>query len=444
MSGRRSSDALPRAPLELAHPLDVQAAGVPGARIAAELPPGEAAPLLKVLRAVLAWTRDPLRAAEMVDCAALRRLERDLLRRPFDKGPWAALAVLARAMARPFDAEPREVAWACACVAEWGLERRATDTALDFARGAALAWPDHARFAWLIGLVFDRHSRLREADAWLRRAHRVAVWTDDWEARARSLNSLGLLRWKAGRFAASKELYGRAIQAARRKGLEHVEAIATHNLMIAHVDVGEHEEAERCAVAAFDLYGTAHPRLPFLMHDVAQHWTQQGDYPRALHVFRALLPTIDDVALRLRVEAGAARAAGASGLADEFERLWQAGWRDAALVEEDGVVAGALYELGVGAASLGDWDRASMAFRRTMELAGSGGSSDNLIKAERALEAVRRRELVEDSVPAHAERRNTVRADNLAAGFLRVVASGGARPAVGGSRPQRQAAPARP
>ncbi|HEX2202256.1 MAG TPA: tetratricopeptide repeat protein [Longimicrobium sp.] len=420
MSGRRSPDALPRAPLELAHPLDVQAAGVPGARIAAELPPAEAAPLLQVLRAVLAWTRDPARAAELVDSAALRRLEGDLLRRPFEEGPWAALAVLAGAMAAPHGAEPREVAWACACVAEWGLERRASDTALDFARGAALAWPDHARYAWLIGLIFRGRGHLREAEAWLRRAHRVAVWTDDWEARARSLNSLGLLRWEAGRFAASKELYERAIRAAQRKRLRDVQAIATHNLFVIYAEVGEAEAAEQCAASAFALYDASHPRRLGLVSDVAQHWTNQRCYRRALPIFRALLRRVEDPALRLRIAAGGAHAAGATAGVHEFEGYWSEVERQAEQVEALQVVATALHEAGLGAAHLRSWERAAGAFGRALEAARANNTADVLIKAEEALTHVQLQELPPE-IASVAEHGETRAAKALAASFLRTL-----------------------
>lgn len=305
-------------------------------------------------------------------------------------------------------------------MAEWGLERRATDTALDFARGAALAWPDHARYAWTIGLIFGSHGQLREADAWLRRAHRVAVWTDDWEARARSLNSLGLLRWKAGRFAASKELYERAIQAARRKGLKHVQAIATHNLFVVYAEAGEVETADRYAAAAFALYDPSHPRRPYLVHDVAQHWTNQGCYRRALPIFRALLPRVEQPDLRLRIAAGGAHATGAVGGVQEFRRYWSEIERQVARVDPPQIVATALHEAGLGAAHLRDWKRAKDTFRRALEVARGCGASDVLIKAEEALSCVERQELPPEiaSVEPYV---GTRVGKTLAAGLLRML-----------------------
>ena len=196
---RRSDSELPHAPLELLHPLLLPGAEIPGAEIVGELGcTGDATTLLQLYRAVLAWSAHPENAPSF-DRGAMERTEYALLSR----GPDALASpagLLAGYMSRPETATQREVSWACICIADWATERGARGTALRFTEAAALAWPRHARYAWMVARMLRAQDRVRESEAWFRRAHRVAVWSDDWEAQARTLNSLGNLNLAIGRF----------------------------------------------------------------------------------------------------------------------------------------------------------------------------------------------------------------------------------------------------
>src|SRR2546423_1481926 len=177
---RRSGAELPHAPLELLHPLALPAAEPAALDALTEVPAEHRPTLFKLLRAVLAWSRDPARAAETLDAGALGRLEGELL--ACGPGPLASpLALLAGYLGHGRDAEPRQVAWACVCVADWAIERQARKTALLFTQAAALAWPRHARYAWLAARLLRAYGHPRESEAWYRRAYRVAAWTDDSE-----------------------------------------------------------------------------------------------------------------------------------------------------------------------------------------------------------------------------------------------------------------------
>jgi tetratricopeptide (TPR) repeat protein len=390
---RRSASSLPRAPLELVHPLALPAAALSGVEVLEELPSAWAVPALRVLRAVLGWSGG---AAAALDPAALASLERELLSPPpGEDGPWAPLALLAGVLARPGEADAERVAWACVCVAEWALDAGAHQTALAFARTAALAFPQQARYAWLVGRLLRGQGMLRDSEAWLRRAHRVGVWTDDWEAQARTLTSMGRLHHEVGRFGIAKRLNIRAVHVAQRHRMRELEGVAQHNLFALHADCGEVECAEAAAKEAFKSYGPHHPHLPMFLHDVAQFWVEQGYHWRALPVFELLLHHFTEPEARLRVSAGAARASGAAGNRQSFARHAA----EALNLVDDGaqpsMAATALYEVGIGASSLGDWSRAYSTLQHASEFARQAGVADVALKAEDAMSRIIARDSLE-------------------------------------------------
>ncbi|HEX9939447.1 MAG TPA: tetratricopeptide repeat protein, partial [Longimicrobium sp.] len=314
MAARRRSDSeLPHAPLELLHPLLLPGADIPGAEILGELGcTPDATTLLQLYRAVLAWSAHPENSPAL-DSASLERTEFALLSRGDD--PLASPAgLLAGYMAQPEAATQREVAWVCICIADWATERGARATALRFTEAAALAWPRHARYAWMVARMLRAQNKVRESEAWFRRAHRVAVWSDDWEAQARTLNSLGNLNRTIGRLPLAKRLNLRARRVAHRHDLTGLEAEVTHDLFITSAEMKAFEQAEAFAAEAFKMYGRTHPRLPMLMHDVAQFWVDQGHYERAFPVLTALVRRFDNPSESIRVLAAATHAAGALGL----------------------------------------------------------------------------------------------------------------------------------
>lgn len=415
---RRSESDLPHAPLELLHPMMLPGAEIPGAEILSEIGGGDGATLLGLLRAVLAWSANPGHAAAL-DRDALERTEYTLLSRGADAFASPA-GLLAGYMARPKMASERDVAWACICISDWASERGARKTALQFAIAAALAWPRHARYAWMVARMLRAHDQLRESEAWFRRAHRVAIWSDDWEAQARVLNSLGNLHLAVGRFPQAKRLNLRARRVARRHALTAIEAEVTHDLFITAAEMKAFDQAEAFASEAFSLYGRAHPRLLMLMHDVAQCWVEQGLHARALPVLTALLRKFAEPAERIRTVAAAAHAAGALRLRDAFERCWAEFWEAANEVTKSHLLASTLYEVGLGAADLEQWERAASVLELAREHAAAAESHDVRMRADAALTLVRARRVIEETVPRAAE----TAGDVLARGFLSSLASG--------------------
>lgn len=380
-------DALPPAPLELAYPLQVPVPQPQGRAILCELAPEEAPVVIRALRGVLAWSLDPSLVTGGMDGWAAA-----------DAGKLSEpLRVLREELAKGVDADAKTVARGCAGVMEWALERGAGETALLFAEAAAVAWPASARHAWMAARMYRARARYREAEAWLRRSARVAVWSQDSEAQALALNSLGTLYAQQGSFPLAIRHLKQALVLARRHRLRACEAAVSHDLLAVSIWTGNHAQAEAYAARAFSLYGPEHPTLPRLAHDVAHLWNSQGKFVLALPVLQALLPHFQVPADRLRVLASTARAAGGSGEREAFDRAWTEAWAIVELQEDQAaaVLPATLLELGYGAAGAERWEHARQALARALQAARARGEHDVEMQAEAALEMVERHERVE-------------------------------------------------
>jgi tetratricopeptide (TPR) repeat protein len=400
MKPRRLSDLpLPRSPLDFSYPTIVRPPGAEGRAILDEVPEPLALHTLKALRLVLAWSGGPDTDAPLSCRAAMDRWEADVLAGPAEAGLWEPLVVLAGQLKRPERAQASFVAKSCLAVADWASGAGAEETTLLFIEAGALAWPENARLAWVAGRMFRTHGRYRLAEYWLRRAARVAVWSDDLETQDLALNSLGNLFSQQGSFVDALSYLTRALRVARKHRIKGRQGAVTHDLFAVAVLTGDHARAERLAVGAFQLYGQSHPHLPKLAHDVVQLWLRQGRFTLALPVLRALLRFFDVPQDRLRVLASMARAAGACGERPVYERAWIDAW---AIVHQptpeiEAVMPAALVDLGLGAASLSDWSHATEAFSLALEAAEARGAHEEAANAEMGLEMVGRYERVEIS-----------------------------------------------
>jgi tetratricopeptide (TPR) repeat protein len=400
MKPRRLSDSpLPRSPLDFAYRLIVRPAGAEGAAVLAEVPDPYALHALKALRLVLAWSGEPDTHAPLLRRAEMNRWEAAVLGLPRQEGLWEPLVVLAGQLKRPARAQASSIAKSCLAITDWAVGAGAEETSLLFAEAGALAWPENARYAWIAGRMFRTHGRHRMAEYWLRRAARVAVWSDDLETQDLALNSLGNLLSQQGSFVDALSYLTRALAVARKHRIKGRQGAVTHDLFAVAVLTGDNSRAERLAVGAFQLYGQNHPNLPKLAHDVVQLWLRQGRFPLALPVLRALLRFFDAPQDRLRVLASTARAAGACGERQVYERAWIDAW---VIVhhptpEIEAMIPAVLVDLGLGAASLGDWSHATEAFSLALEAAEARGAHEDAANAETGLEMVGRYERVEMS-----------------------------------------------
>lgn len=394
---------LPYEPLMFAHPLFVSAAEPEGFAMLPELPPERGPLVLGVYRAVLAWARGPRVALATLTPERMDPWEREALVEAYvcaqkdvpDTELVVHLAVILTELRRPEDADSDEVALRCLNVSDWALEKGMRETAMAFAELAAIAWPGHCRYAWIAGKVYRSFGRIREAEFWLLRANRLAVWYKDWELQAMSLNSLGNLYQMQGSFDVANELLIKTLRIASRYKLADRKGRVLHDLFVIAAERSDVDRAEKYATSAYEAYGPEHENVLKLAHDVAQFWLEQGYFSRALQVFRALLPYFDQPTDRLRMLASTARAVGACKEMELFEHLWMEAWSLISSLQDSPVLAAALTELGLGASSLSQWDHAAQALSQAIETSRARNQADITIRAEVALAFVSKQEIAE-------------------------------------------------
>lgn len=402
---------------EFTVPLSIPAGEVAGAEIVRELGPEVSLAVWQTLRGVLMWAAEsPHARPALFDRAAMGAWERELLEASWEPDLRYPLAVLVGELAG--DPTPEPIARACLCVTDWALARDAWSTGLAFAEAAALAWPEHPRYAWMAGRLLRKHGRQREAEQWIQRCIRVAIATGDWEAQVLGLNSLGNVFYESGNYPRATRALREALRVARKNRLKEREGEVLHDLFSVTLWRGDLEEADKLSTAAFQIYRTsAHHRLPALVHDVMVLWLKRGEYSRALAVLKELPAFFSEVPEeQVRVYASLARAAGACGDAQVFADAWSAASVLAGHAAARSRAAPAMLEIGVGASALQEWSIAERALSHAIEIAGETGERDVLMDAESALARVLRRiPLVEERTTSRASRPEN---DPLKAGFL--------------------------
>lgn len=376
---------LPRAPLELLHPLSLPGTAATGAEILAELPREQALPLFSLYRAALLWSS--AKAGEEGMGGDVARLERHALARLGRGECWPAAAIIAFHVASPPSEDRSELARACLCVADWALSVSAPNTALAFAGLAALVWPGHPRYAWTYGRLLRGRGRMREAEHWFRRSHRIAVWLGDWEAQAKSLNSLGVLSYLTGNYRRAETRLVRALALAAKRGLRAARGEILHDLFVLELNRQEFVRAEEYASGALRHYLPNHDRLPALAHDLACLWMDQGHFARALPLLRAVVRHLEEPLERFQTFAAAVRAAGGAGDAAAFEWAWARAQEAATQFDETRMRSAALVDLGRGASSLGRWAEAVVAFEEARTVAKDRGEAGVVVTAEAGLAA---------------------------------------------------------
>lgn len=412
------SASIPRT-ADFTSPLTIPGGEVAGAEVVRELPAEVALTVWQVLRSVLLWAAEiPAQRGDLFERGAMEQWERELLEGTFDTDLRYPLAVMVGELADPEAASPEQLAHACLCVTEWGLARRATRTALGFSEAAALCWPDHPRYAWMAGRLLRTHGFLREAEQWIKRSVRVAGSKGDWEAQTLGLNSLGNVFYEAGKFREAQQSQMQALRSVRKHGFREREGEVMHDLFVATAYVGELDQAEEYARVALDLYLPQHARLTALAYDVAFLWMKRGEYARALPVLMELSKHFREPHERVLVLASTARAAGACGEEDVYVDLSAEASLLAAESESGRGVPYALYELGLGASSLGRWDVAEQFLMRAESAARTRGEADVIVKAEHALSAVRVQRSAEHTELAAAGARGRHARESLTSRFV--------------------------
>jgi tetratricopeptide (TPR) repeat protein len=216
----------------------------------------------------------------------------------------------------------------------------------------------------------------------------VARQVGDWDSYSRAYIALGNMLIARGNLPAAGRMHIKALRAARRKGLQQVQGMALHDLFVIANELGREEQAEEYARQAFRAYGPGHPSLLALSHDIAYFWMQRGYFAQALGVFQRLEPSASEPRARLMLTANIARAAAGVGDRELFRRAWTQVYRMSKDPDLQGIVANVTLELALGAASLGEWDRAEQAAQESLETAIRNGQGKVRFRAEALLDSI--------------------------------------------------------
>jgi tetratricopeptide (TPR) repeat protein len=318
----------------------------------------------------------------------------------------------------------KRTARACLAVADWALADGAEETALAYARAAALVGAN-ARYAWLAGRLHREHNRALQAEVWFQVAYSLADREHDWDIRARSLSSLGHLHLNAGNYPRARRLFQRALGIAVHYKLEQRTCEAHHYLFTVARAVSDHDSATKHSRAAALVYGPEHPRLPYFAHDLACYWMDRGDYHHALEVLVPLLREHfrEMPAERLLATGSALRAAGGSGQASTFDDLLASFGSLRELSAGSPWYAQALHAAARGAAGLWRWALAEDFLLAAMQSAKETGQHDTEYVANELLSEVRQQR--------HGERAAFPDPANATAAFATVKALVSSSLAVG-------------
>lgn len=274
----------------------------------------------------------------------------------YDAGELAApLAVLREMIRCPESAAGSAVAGACLAVSGWAERKGVLGTAASLAEAAAAA-PSSAGAALAAARTCRRAGATERATIWYLRAIPLAWRVRDHDTYVRAQLGYGFVLFTAGDIEAARSHYRRAARVARWVGSYGIAAEAHHDLLTIASDAGTHEEGERYARAAMELYSVRAARLPYLVHDYAFLLIRNGYFA---HAVRLLGPVLDRIILpreRILVVGNLARCVGALGERARFEALAEEALRLSETAEE--FAAAALLNVAEGARALLEWELA--------------------------------------------------------------------------------------
>lgn len=300
-----------------------------------------------------------------------------------------ALERLARLLAVPGVVTQAEVCDMCEALSHWASDAGLPRTALAFAQRSAVAAPDEAGPAYLVGLISRRGADYRRAEVWFRRALALARHNLDWKHYGLAHMGLANLYMQRGDAPKARSRLLRALRSARRHGVWAVKPYALHDLFLLSATGDDARQAEQYARSAYRAYGRRHPRLRALAHDVAWFWMLQRQFERALPIFQSVLPHFSRPPERMMVLSNIARAAGGACQFPVFDQAWHEVWKMVDDSRDRERVAEALINLAHGAAALGLVVRMEMAASYALTIATRRAEAKERIAAEELLAASR-------------------------------------------------------
>lgn len=341
-----------------------------GAALLREHPGALGAVLWKSLRDVCAWTdATPEERTSLFPPAAADARAAEVAGAAAEPELWGPLLVVQQLLAHPARVDHPRLVHACRAIARWGERRGFTAVQLAFVQAAACLAPEHPRLAYAVGRLSRDRGEYARAESWLRKAIRLARG-NDWHTYALSYLSLGTLYQQLGNLPAARTVTMRGYRTSVRRRVRALQGPALHNLFMLATETMELGRAQQYALAAFQRYGQAHPRIPMLVHDVGCVWIQQGRFAQARDVFQLVLPRFTEPADRLLTLGTLARAAAAA----ESYPVYESSFEEAVHLLRQGVAvperaAQVWLNLARAAASAGEYDRAESTAQQALELA---------------------------------------------------------------------------
>jgi tetratricopeptide (TPR) repeat protein len=376
---------------------------------------GETAVLLwKSLRNVTLWA-----SATMVEQADLftpgsrqRRLA-ELLAADLDPALRGPLESLTSLLEEPLRVRREAVAVACRQIAQWANTRGSYDTELAFIQAAALVSPADADLALQVGKLSRSRGEGPRAESWFRRAIMLGRQTGGWNAYARGFLSLGIMARHRGNFPGARRLHLKALRAAGRHGLSEVRAMSLHELFIVCGECDDASTAQRYAEQAYHAYGSQHPYVRYLAHDLCGLWMREGQFRRALPVLGSLVPLFPEEE-RLLIAANVVRAAGGLADRDAFDSAWSRAIPLLERYQKHGIVGEAMLALARGATGVGEWDLARTMAERALAAGTQICNGKLIFEAESVLAFAQSRRAIEANVTRDANEPVEQEADRLA------------------------------
>lgn len=409
-----------RRPFRVLPPVTRGSESLEGALLLDEIT-GDAGVLLwQSLRNVMLWAAAPPEARRALFArTAARRRGAALERTPVDEPLREPLRVVGELLRSAASIPPARVAAACEEVSRWAEERGAAGTALAFIQAAALAEPTNAARAVGVGRLARQRGETVRAEGWLHKAVVLGRQNGDWDAYAAAYRALGVIAAQRGNFPQARRMHARALRVAERHRMRLAAAYSLHDLLVVAMEYGDADESVRLATRSLSAYGTGHPRVPYLAHDVAMFWMAQGDFPLALTVMRGLLPHFTAPSERALVVANLAWACGGTGEVAEFDRAAAEAELLIVLPGGDRYAAQVLLNVARGASLLGNMEHVLRAASAAAAAAAQRGEGKVLASAEALVAQTRSAPVAE--LPARDGLR-PVPADVLAADLVRSLA----------------------
>lgn len=300
-----------------------------------------------------------------------------------------ALAVMAGILASPA-VHARQLASACAQLAQWADDGGWVRTAFEAAARAAVIDPRDPRHALLAGTMARRAADHCRAHGWLVRAERLARRAGDGLSHANALLAAAQIHMVRGERGPAETTLRRAIRSARRHGAWEVKPRAYHDLFCIQCTDGDVRTAAAYALAAAEGYGLHHHLLLALAHDVALFLSMHGRAPHVLPLLEALVVRTASFPRRLIAFSSLGRVAGLAGDRVRFAAAWSGVWtRLDRRVSEDRA-AEALINLAWGAAYLDDLQRLEIAASEALRIATPREEWNEVRAAEEFLRAIDR------------------------------------------------------